>query len=222
MSTLSPEEIAHQKAHIHDDRSAELYGAQITCFLLAVIAVALRLVSRRLIKAKIMADDYMILLALFLAAGFTGVGIEAIGLGAGRHSILLKEPVKYFKLVFAISIIYLIDIAAVKFSCLLLYRRIFGIDRVFNILSWGLAAVIFAYSLAGIFVVIFQTNPVHAFWDYKIPHTSINFSIPAVATAVLNVVTDFLTLALPMPLIWQLQMPFARKMQLAGVFLLGS
>ena len=64
MSTLSPKEIAHQKAHIHDDRSTELYGAQITCFLLAVIAVALRLISRRLIKAKLMADDYMILFAL--------------------------------------------------------------------------------------------------------------------------------------------------------------
>lgn len=64
MATLPPGEIEYQLAHIHDDRSGELYGTQITCFALACIAVALRLMSRRLIKAKLMADDYMILFAL--------------------------------------------------------------------------------------------------------------------------------------------------------------
>ncbi|KAL8658935.1 MAG: hypothetical protein Q9202_007352 [Teloschistes flavicans] len=222
MATLPPGEIEYQLAHIHDDRSRELYASQSTCLALACIAVALRFVSRRLIHAKIMADDYMILFALVLATGFLGVGLTAVHLGAGKHAILLRNPIEYFKLVFAISIIYLVNIAAVKFSILLLYRRIFGIDRAFSVLSWCLAGLIFAYSLGGIFVVIFQCNPVHGFWDLMVPHTCIDFGTPATVTAVLNVITDFLTLALPMPLIWQLQMPFTRKLQLAGVFLLGA
>ncbi|KAI4193618.1 MAG: hypothetical protein LQ350_008233 [Teloschistes chrysophthalmus] len=222
MATLPPGEVEYQLAHIRDDRSRELYASQSTCLALACIAVALKFVSRRLIKAKIMADDYMILFALVLAAGFLGVGLTAVHLGAGKHAILLKNPIAYFKLVFAISIIYLVNIAAVKFSILLLYRRIFGVDRAFSVLSWCLSGLIFAYSLAGIFVIIFQCSPVHGFWDFMIPHTCIDFGTPATVTAVLNVITDFLTLALPMPLIWQLQMPFTRKLQLAGIFLLGA
>ncbi|KAI4239113.1 MAG: hypothetical protein LQ352_007820 [Teloschistes flavicans] len=224
MATLPPGEIEYQLAHIHDDRSRELYASQSTCLALACIAVALRFVSRRLIHAKIMADDYMILFALVLATGFLGVGLTGrLPQGLIPSILVLANMPSSLEIPPSTSnIIYLVNIAAVKFSILLLYRRIFGIDRAFSVLSWCLAGLIFAYSLGGIFVVIFQCNPVHGFWDLMVPHTCIDFGTPATVTAVLNVITDFLTLALPMPLIWQLQMPFTRKLQLAGVFLLGA
>ncbi|KAL9045427.1 MAG: hypothetical protein Q9214_001524 [Letrouitia sp. 1 TL-2023] len=149
MGLLSADEVQYQLAHVHDDRSPELYASQIICYTLACIAVALRLISRRLVRAKLQNDDYMILVALALATGYLITGLIAIDTGAGRHAILLKDPVLYFKLVFSISIIYLVAIAAVKFSILCLYRRIFGIDRVFNILTWLLAIVIFGYNHSG-------------------------------------------------------------------------
>lgn len=92
----------------------------------------------------------------------------------------------------------------------------------FKALSWALGAFILAYTLAGILVVIFQCEPVHGFWDIRIKSTCIDFSVPAIVIASFNVVTDFLTLALPMPLIWQLRMSNGRKVQITGMFLLGG
>lgn len=92
----------------------------------------------------------------------------------------------------------------------------------FKIVSWALGIFIVAYTVAGVFVVIFQCEPVHGFWDITIKATCINFSVPAIILASFNVITDFLTLALPMPLIWKLRMSSGRKLQMTGIFLLGG
>ena len=92
----------------------------------------------------------------------------------------------------------------------------------FKALSWALGAFILAHTLAGIFVTIFQCKPVHGFWDITIKSTCIKYSLPAIVLASFNVVTDILTLALPMPLIWQLRMSIGRKFQMTGIFLLGG
>ena len=39
---------------------------------------------------------------------------------------------------------------------------------------------------------------------------------------ILNVITDFATMVIPLPLLWQLNLPRSRKLQLVGIFLSGS
>lgn len=64
MAKLSSSDIHYQLEHLHDSKIPLLLVSQIICFVLAVTAVILRLVSRRLNKASIQSDDYMILIAL--------------------------------------------------------------------------------------------------------------------------------------------------------------
>lgn len=54
----------YQIAHVNDDRSHEIVISHALFLPLAVVAVVLRLLSRRICKAKILADDYMIIAAL--------------------------------------------------------------------------------------------------------------------------------------------------------------
>ena len=63
-SPLSPVEIKEEAAHIRDDRGGDMVASCVTCITAAIIAVILRLLARRLSKAKILADDYMIIVAL--------------------------------------------------------------------------------------------------------------------------------------------------------------
>ena len=63
-SPLSPAELKYEAANIKDDRSKDLVVSSIICITCAIIAVILRFIARRLSKAKIMADDYMIVAAL--------------------------------------------------------------------------------------------------------------------------------------------------------------
>lgn len=59
----SQEEINYQLAHIDDDRSKSLIVSHTLCLVLAGIAIVLRLIARRMSKAAIKADDYMIIVA---------------------------------------------------------------------------------------------------------------------------------------------------------------
>ena len=64
MAAPSYSEIQYQREHIHEDRSSDIVVSHIICITLATVAVTLRFLSRRLCKAAILADDYMIIAAL--------------------------------------------------------------------------------------------------------------------------------------------------------------
>lgn len=64
MAIPTPEEIQYQEEHVHDDRSGNIVTSHAICISIAAIAVLLRLIARRMCKASIQADDWMIMVAL--------------------------------------------------------------------------------------------------------------------------------------------------------------
>ena len=64
MATPDPAEIQYQLLHIKDDRSGAIVISHIICIIFAIVAVALRLTSRRLCKLAILTDDYVCVAAL--------------------------------------------------------------------------------------------------------------------------------------------------------------
>ena len=128
----------------------------------------------------------------------------------------------YIKGFIIIEIFYTIAAATVKFSTLLLYRRIFDSNRRLMIACWVVAGVVSAYSIAQIVMSIFQCTPVHKAWDPATPGTCLNTYIAATTPAAINVVADFATVFLPMPLIWGMHITWKRKLQLLGIFMLGG
>lgn len=83
--------------------------------------------------------------------------------------------------------------------------------------------VIMCYSIAILFSVIFPCKPISANWDVTITDGKCADKTKIyLATAGLNVITDILILALPIPMVWNLQMPRRRRIGLVGLFALGS
>lgn len=119
------------------------------------------------------------------------------------------------------EVFYCPAIACVKFSVLLLYRRIFPNPRL-RIIIWCLGAFILCYSLVLSFCIIFQCKPIRGAWDPMIDAKCFNLKIVILLTSSLNVFTDVLTLCLPLPLLWRLKLPKEKKVQLTGIFLLGG
>ena len=68
MSGLPP---APQGLDIHATRQPELYAAQLTTYILAVIAVGLRFWARKLLKAGYWLDDWIAVAALVRLRGYT-------------------------------------------------------------------------------------------------------------------------------------------------------
>lgn len=68
MAGMTPAEIEYEKEHITETQAPAVLTANVTCFALAVVAVSLRVLSRRMAGASLGKDDYMILVALVSAS----------------------------------------------------------------------------------------------------------------------------------------------------------
>ncbi len=119
--------------------------------------------------------------------------------------------------------LYTPGIAAVKFSVLLLYRRLFP-GKTFHKILWSVGGFVFCYTVIQELTVILACIPVAGAWDPAIyvKAKCIRLNLEWVIMASLNVVTDVVTLFLPLPLLWRLQIDKERKFQLIGIFLLGG
>lgn len=122
----------------------------------------------------------------------------------------------------SIEILYTSAAALIKFSTLLLYYRIFNSNRRFMWACCAVAALITAYSLNSIGMSLLQCIPLHKVWQPETPGKCLPAYPAATIPASLNVVADFATVFLPIPLVWGLQMQWRRKLQIVGIFLLGG
>ena len=62
--SLPPSELAYQEAHIQDDRSLGLKVTFVIGLVISTVVVALRILSRRVLKAPLKADDWTVIAAL--------------------------------------------------------------------------------------------------------------------------------------------------------------
>lgn len=70
---------------------------------------------------------------------------------------------------------------------------------------------------------MFICTPIQSLWNTSIADSHcINIDLALHLFSGINVVTDAIILILPMPLVWRMRTTFKRKMQISGVFLLGS
>lgn len=76
--------------------------------------------------------------------------------------------------------------------------------------------------LACIFGAVFQCVPIQAMWDPTISGKCIDVAAFLTATGALNIVTDAILLALPVPQLWHLNTSITQKAQLIGIFLTGG
>ena len=123
--------------------------------------------------------------------------------------------------VFAAEILYALTIGLVKISTLLLFARIFPGPK-FRRVLWAVGLFISTYSAIMIITMIFQCRPFNRVWDPTVKADFIDISKVWIVTASMNVLTDALLLCLPLPQLWKLQMRRETKLQLMGIFSIGS
>ena len=125
------------------------------------------------------------------------------------------------------DMLYCPCVFCIKLSILLQYLRIFVPNRMgkmatfisIHALIWGCLA---AYSVYFI-LALTQCQPREKIWNPFIPQGHcINTRAAYLSNGILNAATDFAILVLPMPSLWKLQMPIARKISATIVFSAGS
>lgn len=86
-------------------------------------------------------------------------------------------------------------------------------------------AIVGSQATANVLTCIFQCLPISYVWEQVIPGVHgkcVNINQFYLANAALNILTDFLTYTLPMPMLWQLHLPKRQKIGLIAILGLGG
>jgi hypothetical protein len=98
--------------------------------------------------------------------------------------------------------------------------RIFCVKS-FRIAAYTTTALAAAWALATILMILTICRPLPKFWGAQVAGTCGNLVDTLIVFGALDVTLDVVILLLPVPMVWQLQMPFANKIGLACIFAMG-
>lgn len=195
-------------------------------------AVVLRFCARRFKGLQFQADDWLAAASLVFVIALNMMFLA----GCAQHVITGHSPVvndwpistetehQAEKYKYGFQTTEKIAFGLIKLSILFLWRRIFGHVQTFNIISWVMIGVTIAWSTAFFFATVFQCGldwslnwaPIGIF----LTQCSNTLNMLTVFTAT-DIITDILIIAMPMPMIWSLQMSVRRKLAISAMFLVG-
>ncbi|MCJ1452008.1 hypothetical protein MMC28_002348 [Mycoblastus sanguinarius] len=205
------------------DSPGEMYALSVLLTLLALLAVLLRLHARRIKRVEFAWDDYLIVLALAFttATGVCMVIGAAIG-DLGSHTLVMSNghPVFDHHTEVFLQIAYasqLTQTLAVGFT------NIFVVNR-FAKFGWAMIGLVIAWTGAFFISNLLQCWPISANWNLTASETTncVHTTNMYLAQAWSDVFMDVVILSLPIPCIWNLQMPVKRKIAISAMFLLGA
>lgn len=113
------------------------------------------------------------------------------------------------------------SIIFIKMTFLLQYYRLMEVSRMRHVVV-GCMVLIVLWAVSQILVAFLQCMPLEAVWNPRVESKCVgNIAAVWYFNGIFNVITDFMIITLPIPKIWQLQMPRMQKIILVGVFMLG-
>ncbi|KAH7329665.1 hypothetical protein B0I35DRAFT_420633 [Stachybotrys elegans] len=214
-------------------------GAAIGLSILDIVTVVARFVARSKQGQPLKADDWLMIPAAAFTIGIAIAMIYGVSQRALAHPFELPDEANGNALVAAtrqISIegqlqwafIVLLPLAlgCTKASFLFFYQRIFAIGSFgkTNILLVGMIVLVFMWSVGFFFASLFEcgTN----FWAIWTSPTAflencVNDLQLALSLAITDLIVDVIIFAIPIPLVWRLNLTLPKKVAIIGVFLLG-
>ncbi|KAF7928594.1 uncharacterized protein EAE98_005650 [Botrytis deweyae] len=213
---------------------AGVYTACIFLPLIATMCVAMRFWVRKTRKNKLESDDWTILLGflcMWAASGIILAGASEKFFGyhtqldseTGEEIVTWRER-RQVEFTTIVIIVHTIALGFTKLSVVLLYRRLFVVNRQFNIWSAILCVIIILWTISFFFAVLFQCGThMSAFWTNGTLFAQYcdTESWETTIFCITDVLTDFAILLTPIPVVWKLKMSMGARLALCSVFALG-
>ncbi|KAJ0156990.1 hypothetical protein CTA2_12727 [Colletotrichum tanaceti] len=173
---------------------------------IATIILAIRIYTRRCITNGFGWDDILVVLAFIPATGFVVLGVIATNnYGWGRHVWDVPSDVLTGSLQIGLASQILFDLATsfTKLSMLALMHRIaYAASNKLRILVMVIQVFISVNSLVFMLVVMLQCQPLRLYWTLSVgPQNCINETAHLLVASIINTVTDFAVVLLPLTLV---------------------
>ncbi|KAK3109351.1 hypothetical protein LTR53_017482 [Teratosphaeriaceae sp. CCFEE 6253] len=204
------------------DHGWKIYIASTSLIIGSGLFVVARCTAR--IRAKQLGADDAAIVASLLFSIILSVSLQlAVVHGYGQHKADLTKLALHRALFwfFIEQIQYKMVICLNKVSVVLLAKRIF-IVKAFQIQCWIVLGMIISWTIASVAATIWQCVPVGRAWNTTVTGTCIDTSMFWMAYAIINILTDVIVIALPIPQVLRLNLNRRQKILLCGVFSLGG
>ena len=132
---------------------------------------------------------------------------------------------------FAFVYLYTYTVVLVKLSVLLLYYRIFALGwkhySTLKLTLYFCAFLCIGYAISCTVTITVACRPISFFWNQWVDPLAegrcvIDLYAFYLGNGIASMLTDFIILTVPMPIVWQLQMRRTEKLTICGIFLLGG
>ncbi|KAK4185421.1 hypothetical protein QBC35DRAFT_16273 [Podospora australis] len=211
--------------NLSENQDAQIYGAVSGVMVMGLAAVALRIYTRLMKNGPgFAADDYVILFAAVMGIGTAVCCLISVPWGGGKHlwTVDHDQFTKLYQTTYAFVIVYITCVSATKISILLFYRRVFGTTVI-----WYLVFAVTCAHWAEVTITwLTGCRPVKYYWEQYTNPVAVGTCIDAplfyFINGVIGLVVDLAVLFVPIPTIWQLNMPTTKKVLVGGVLFLGG
>ena len=119
------------------------------------------------------------------------------------------------------QILWVTSVTLIRASVLFLYIRIFR-TLSFRMTCYVVHAVNVAFFIAVVLACSLICRPFAYQWDHSIKGTCGKQKSLDLFIGIFNLILDVTTVALPMPVLWTLQLPTNKKVALTGMFSMGT
>ncbi|CAK7230180.1 hypothetical protein SCUCBS95973_007485 [Sporothrix curviconia] len=218
--------VTYTAEYAAETRMPVIVGVLTTFFLIALAIVCLRIYVRTLVTHSFGADDVLIILAILCQfGGWVAILVQAQN-GLGRHTETLStETLKIFNHAsFAGNVVGIV--LATLFMKLSIATNLLRLcnNRWYTIALWFIIGLTIAYELVAFLFFFVNCKPVSGNWDTSVGatcadlHTIVVFGLVNTSC---NIFTDVALAAIPIPIIWGLNMKKTTRLYLIGVLSLG-
>ncbi|CAI6336677.1 unnamed protein product [Periconia digitata] len=202
--------------------------------IIAIVSFCLRVWVKITTKRDTASHDVLSFGAVVFALAFS-IGysycIHSGVIGLHMTDAIYTEPnvqKTTYKLFFVAGFIWILSTTLVKLSVLHLYRLIFLGEhrayiqgRPFKYAINTLYTLLILFCISHILLALLECQPIERQWNKNVNGRCTDTYKQNLADTITNMVLDLLVIVLPMPLLWQLQMPMATKLKVCGIFGLG-
>ncbi|KAF2970003.1 hypothetical protein GQX73_g3575 [Xylaria multiplex] len=212
-----------QYEHRDETQVPGLIAACATTAAASIIIIALRFLSRRLLRDRLRleASDWLILAAWVFFAATNICWAVGTKYGIGRHAVVVTNIHIIQILAIVGEASYVLAIAFIKFSILALYSKIFTVKNS-RYYVWGIAIIVAGWAMSGFVVAIFQCSSIDYVWRPDAREFCINFSIRNLVSGIINVATSIFILTMATPLVWGQSITGQEKWPVLFTFAIGS
>ncbi|KAI6911085.1 hypothetical protein KC334_g3005 [Hortaea werneckii] len=228
--------------YCHANNHAEILGVTGSFFSAALIIVSLRFYVRSRILQYVGADDFLMLVAMFMAAATFACFVGETRNGLGRHFSCLSDKERsvlaHWQFFHNLSVMFGVVFVKISIAVFLMRlapkpewkRYLWGAIGTKELKANGLEIEVFlvCFMVACAGTLIFSCTPVSASWNHslqRLPSTRCfsakTFSSIGLFNSIINILTDFIFAILPIPIVVKLKVNLRTKCTLVFVLSLG-